>query len=152
MPSRLFPPAKHNCSREAETEQQIKLDGAVEAGAGLQIQLDRNPARRARKSIFHPPLRSRPAGSIGLCGGSYCRRPSSCCGSMADSKSGRPADANHGIRLQQRGYVATRIVKRHYSREATAGMGGRIANPVERGNQIASLVGQAKAVLQIRLR
>ena len=50
-PSRLFPPARRNCRREAAR-------GWIT-----------NPAQRARKSIFHPPLRSRPAGSIGLCGG-----------------------------------------------------------------------------------
>ena len=32
--------ARRNCSREAEDEQQVKLDGAVEAGGGLQIQLN----------------------------------------------------------------------------------------------------------------
>ena len=31
---------RHNCSREAEDEQQIKLDGEVSAGARLQIQLN----------------------------------------------------------------------------------------------------------------
>ena len=41
MPTRLFPSARRNCSREAEDEQQIKVDGEVEAGAGLQIQLNR---------------------------------------------------------------------------------------------------------------
>ena len=33
-PSRLFSSARRNCSREAEDDQQVKLDGAVEAGAG----------------------------------------------------------------------------------------------------------------------
>ena len=44
-PSRLFPSARHNCSREVEDEQQVKLDGAVEAGAGLQIRLDSGGSR-----------------------------------------------------------------------------------------------------------
>ena len=83
MPNRLFPSARHNCSREAE-------DGMGQNCKSCRTELDswsRIPAHRARKSIFHPPLRSRSVGSIGLCGRSYCRRPSSGSGREADCKS-----------------------------------------------------------------
>ena len=58
-PNRLLPPARHNCSREGGRDWIT------------------SPAQRARKSIFHPPLRSRSVGGRGGWGRSYCRRPSS---------------------------------------------------------------------------
>ena len=89
-PSRLFPSARRNCIREVEDEQQVKLDGAVEARAGLQIQLDESQGNQITNSAglrAKVPLRSRPAGNIGLCGRSYCRRPSSGSGREPDCKS-----------------------------------------------------------------
>ena len=90
MPSGLFPPARRNCSCEVEDEQRVKLDGAVEARAELQIQLDESRGNQIANLVGlreKAPLRSRPAGSIGLCGRSYCRRPSSGSGREPDCKS-----------------------------------------------------------------
>ena len=88
--SRFFPSARRNCIREVEDEQQVKLDGAMEARAGLQIQLDESQGNQIANLVAlraKVPLRSRPAGSIGLCGRSYCRRSSSGSGREPDCKS-----------------------------------------------------------------
>ena len=66
---------------EHKSVMQIHLDGELDSRSWI-------PVRRVRKSIFHPPLRSRHAGSIGLCGRPYCRRPGSGSGRAADRKSG----------------------------------------------------------------
>ena len=90
MPSGLFPPARRNCSCEVEDEQQVKLEGAVESRAGLQIQLDESRGNQIANLVglrAKAPLRSRPAGSMGLCGRSYCRRPGSGSGRQPDCKS-----------------------------------------------------------------
>ena len=78
---------------EHKSVMQIHLDGELDSRSWI-------PVRRVRKSIFHPPLRSRHAGSIGLCGRPYCRRPGSGSGSevsvQPEGKSGWTESGSDG--------------------------------------------------------
>ena len=88
------------------------------------IKIRLNESRGNQINLVGPgakvPLRSRPAGSIGLCGGSYCRRPSSGCGRVADCLPERTALPQFSTitAVKHDREVTVEFARRNCSREA----------------------------------